>query len=394
MAAKIPVDTTEALKMIELLRSKNDALQKENESQRSEIEKLNIRISNLTEMLVNSRKKIFGKSSEQAKYIGCAEQITLFNEAEKESSAGAKEPDEKTLVEAHERRKKRTKEELTKGLDHIKQVCELTPAVCDNCGETLTEIGEEFVRSELNIIPAQVFLVDIYRKVYKCKHCSDDEKTNIFKAPTPVPAIKKSKATAATIAYVMQQKYQLGLPLYRMEQYWKAEGVSLLRNTLANWIIRGSLWFKPLWERMLNILLTEDIINADETELRVLKRDRQKVDSVSRMWVFCSGSRSKHKMSIYFYHPTRSGKVVERILGNYSGYLQTDGYSAYNAAVYATRIGCWSHARRPWVKCLPKGMDNADTKAQQAFDAMVVQNLGTTISSNEEQLLNAELGIS
>ena len=347
-----------------------NALQKENADLKDKVQKQDIRISNLTEMLVNARKKIFGKSSEQVQYIDGSEQLSLFNEAEKESAAGAAEPTEKTLVAAHERSKKRTKEEIFKGLEHIKQVCEITPAVCENCGEPLTEIGEVFVRSELNIIPAQVFVVDIYQKRYKCEHCSDDELTNIFKAPVSVPTVRKSMATAATIAYVMQQKYQLGLPLYRMEQYWDAEGVGLKRNTLANWIIRGSLWFKPLWDRMLEILLAEDIIHADETELRVLKRDGQQVDSVSRMWVFCSGCHSEHKMSLYFHHATRSGKVVEQILGDYPGYLQTDGYSAYNAAVHATRIGCWAHARRLWVKCLPKGASSADSKAAQAFEAV------------------------
>lgn len=347
-----------------------NALKKENADLKDKVQKQDIRITNLTEMLVNSQKKIFGKSSEQAQYIDGAEQLSLFNEAEKESAAGASEPNEKTLVAAHERGKKRTKEELTKGLEHIKRVCKMEDPICEICGEPLTEIGEEFVRSELNIIPAQIYVVDIYRKTYKCEHCSDDKQTNIFKAPTPVPTIKKSMATAATIAYVMQQKYQLGLPLYRMEQYWDAEGIELGRNTLANWIIRGSLWFKPLWERMHEILLSEDIIHADETELRVLKRDGQKVDSQSRMWVFCSGKHSGHKMSLYYHHATRSGKVAKDILVNYSGYLQTDGYSAYNAAEKAVRIGCWAHARRHWVKCLPKGVNNADSKAAQAFEAI------------------------
>lgn len=34
------------------------------------------------------------------------------------------------------------------------------------------------------------------------------------------------------------------------------------------------------------------------------------------------------------------------MLGDYGGYLQTDGYVAYSAAEKAMRIGCWAHARR------------------------------------------------
>ena len=71
------------------------ALKKENAEQKSEISELKNKvqkheqyISNLTEMLGNDRKKMFGRSSEQMKYIEGAEQISLFNEAEKEAAAG------------------------------------------------------------------------------------------------------------------------------------------------------------------------------------------------------------------------------------------------------------------------------------------------------------------
>lgn len=73
-------------------------------------------------------------------------------------------------------------------------------------------------------------------------------------------------------------------------------------------------------------------------------------------------------MSLYLYHPTRSAKVVDDNLGSYSGYLQTDGYSAYNAAVNAIRLGCWSHSRRKWIECLPKGIDDKNSKTAQALE--------------------------
>ena len=64
-----------------------------------------------------------------------------------------------------------------------------------------------------------------------------------------VPVIKKSMASAGTIAYIIQQKYQMGTPLYRQEQYWKAQSIDLNRTTMANWIIRSSNWIKPLCEQ-------------------------------------------------------------------------------------------------------------------------------------------------
>ena len=63
-----------------------NALQKENSDLKDKVQKQEQYISNLTEMLVNDRKKMFGRSSEQMKYIEGAEQISLFNEAEKEAA--------------------------------------------------------------------------------------------------------------------------------------------------------------------------------------------------------------------------------------------------------------------------------------------------------------------
>ena len=329
------------------LQNENSELQNENSELKTKVEKQELQISNLTEMLVNSRKKMFGKSSEKSKYFNDA-QMSLFDEAEVCADESAPEPDKETFIAAHKRRKKRTKAELTENLTHIKQVCDLDKKECEICGGELTCIGEEFVRSELNIIPAQIYVVDIYRKVYKCEHCSDDELTNIFKADTPVPVMKGSMATPATVAYVMQQKYHLGMPLTRQSKYLKELGAEIGSNTLANWVIKSSRWFDKLWQRMHDLLLKESVIHADETPLRVLKRDGTPTNSESRMWVFCSGKDSAHKMALYYHHATRAGQVVTDMIGDYSGYLQTDGYK--------------------FTDCLPKGIKTEDTRAGKALE--------------------------
>ena len=54
---------------IKALQSENSKLQNENTALKTKVEKQELQISNLTEMLVNSRKKIFGKSSEKSKFF-------------------------------------------------------------------------------------------------------------------------------------------------------------------------------------------------------------------------------------------------------------------------------------------------------------------------------------
>ena len=82
-----------------------------------------------------------------------------------------------------------------------------------------------------------------------------------------------------------------------------------------------------------------DIVNADETRCHVLKEDGRE---------FCSPEKN---IALYQYKPSRGGKVASEMLKGFSGYLQTDGYSAYNAVKSATHVGCWAHARRKWVDC-------------------------------------------
>ena len=73
-------------------------------------------------------------------------------------------------------------------------------------------------------------------------------------------------------------------------------------------------------------------------------------------------------MALYYHHATRSAKVVKQILGEYTGFLQTDGCASYNAALKATHVGCWTHAKRKWAGCLPKGIDDKNSKAVQALE--------------------------
>ena len=210
MAEKLPDNLEEELEFIQKLQAENTKL-------KSTVDKQNIMLSNLNEMLVKGRKAMFGKSSEQLSNIDGSEQLSLFNEAEQESSAKAEEPTVETVtVNSHQRKKRLSREELPDSVEHQKIVIGLDDKKCPECGEEMVCIGEEFVCSKLNIIPAQISVLDFYQKKYKCKSCEkkDPDNISIIKLDMPVPVIKKSMASAGTIAYVIQQKYHR-FPLMR-----------------------------------------------------------------------------------------------------------------------------------------------------------------------------------
>ena len=149
MSENSPKNMDEAVKLIEKLQAEIAQLH-------DEVKRLELVENNLREMLIKSRKMMFGKSSEQIKNMHGYEQLSFFNEAEQEYNSGAPEPKEDTIVQSHKRRPKRTKAEITENLEHKEEIIDLPEdeKKCNICGTELVCIGKEKLRSELNIVPA------------------------------------------------------------------------------------------------------------------------------------------------------------------------------------------------------------------------------------------------
>ena len=126
------------------------SLKKDHEADREQIQNLLAQVDYLT-------KKLFGTSSEKMKDV--EGQLNLFDEAEQEAEQEAdidlKAPVIK--VPEHTRKKKRTLEELFKGVPSRDEIISLPEdeRVCDECGAALEPIGKEFVRHEFRFTPAK-----------------------------------------------------------------------------------------------------------------------------------------------------------------------------------------------------------------------------------------------
>lgn len=339
---------------------------------------LNGEVAHLKEVVAQYQKMIFGQSSEKTKYTQeIPEQLNLFNEAEKEADAKAKE--KTIIVPRHERKAKRTHEELISDLP-VEEIVLTIPEKersCGKCGSELIPIGKEKVCDKLIIIPAQFKIERTYRESYKCGGCGsseekdgslpDIEKQTIVKAPVPEPVIPNSLASASAVAHVMYEKYVNAVPLYRMAQDFKNKGIEVPRTTLANWIIAASdKWLEPLWKAIKEELLRSRVIQADETTVQVLNEPGRKAAQKSYMWVYCSGECEKKPAVLYEYAQTRAGTNAGKFLEGYHGYLVADGYDGYNG-VKAERCGCWAHLRRRFKEAIPD-TDTENSKAKIGFD--------------------------
>lgn len=335
--------------------------------QEQKIAELTAKVTWFEEQFRLSQHTSFGRSSEQQ---ADSQQLSIFNEAEVEASPKA----EPTIEEiTYRRRKKQGKrEEKLENLpvETIEYCLSDEERVCSCCGRELHEMSTE-IRQELKIIPAQVSVVKHVRHVYACRRCEHEAvKTPIVTAPMPNPVLPGSLVSPSSMAYIMSQKYVEGMPLYRQKQHLARFGVDLSRQTLANWMLKGTeLWLQPLYQRMHEHLLQQDILHADETTLQVLKEPGRGAGSTSYIWLYRTGQDGP-PLVIYDYQTTRASKHPVKFLAGFNGYLHVDGYAGYNGIPNVTLVGCFAHARRKFndaLKALPPGQKDADVPAREGL---------------------------
>ena len=371
MAAK-QQKTTYTAAEVAVLESTIQNQQSQIQAQQAQIDELKRKLDHMNEVFASAQRARFGQSSEKASYVLSEDQMSLFNEAEKEQDHKAEEPTQETFtVKAHARKKKRTLEEMTANLPEKEILLELPEdqRICGRCGGRFKPIGKKFVRHELQVIPRQVKLLAYYTVTYACDHCEKDTGfAHLANVKPPVPLMKHSLASPSSVADIMAKKYADGLPLARQEKIWAREGVELSRATMANWVIQCSqTWLKPLYKHMKQRLLEQGVIHADESVVQVLKEDGKPATSESRMWVYASGERSSTPVRIFEYQPDRSGKRPESFLRGFTGCLVTDGYSGYNQVQKVTHCGCWAHMKRKWREAMPDGATVKTSKAAVGF---------------------------
>ena len=184
----------------------------------------------------------------------------------------------------------------------------------------------EVVYKRLNIIP-ETFLVDEHHvHVYASK--KNDGR--IVKAPRPADLFRDSIATPTLVATVMNAKYTNAMPLDRQVRTFKANGINLSTNTLANWIIKSAEnYLSLLYDRLHRHIYDSRVIHADETPVKVMRIDGRNITNGKQtyMWVYRSHpSEGSHPVILYEWQSSRRSDHPREFLKDFSGTVITDGY--------------------------------------------------------------------
>jgi len=316
-------------------------------TQKAELEALNARLEHFVKEL---NQVIYGTRSEK---LTQDERQLAFEDIEVAQSEAEEQSDTIEMTTPRKKRKpaQRNLGNLPDHLERIEEMIEPDSIVCPcGCGDMI-RIGED--RTErLEIIPAQPKVIVTVRPKYACPN----KQGGIVQAPAPQYLIEGGLPTEGTLAHVGVSKYADHCPLFRQSQIYARSGLNLDRSTLANWMGKVSFHLAPVVDHMFKELKRSDKLFADETRCPVLDPGRGKTKT-GYLWAIARDERPFGGTAppgvVFCYADGRGGKHASEFLTGFSGTLQVDGYTGYNALTKPGRTSgpimlayCWAHARR------------------------------------------------
>lgn len=211
----------------------------------------------------------------------------------------------------------------------------------------LTAVGEE-ITEILEYKQGELYVKKYIRPEY-IKPTEDGTQAKRVIAAVPNMPIAKSFVGASLLAYIMASKFVDHIPIYRLLQMFARQKIVIEDNTVNNWFRQGCNLIVPIFEAHENLVLQTNYLSVDETPLKVLDKTKKGTTHQGYFWVYYN---TQNRQVLFKYHTGRSAEWPKETLKNYKGYLQTDGYAAYNQfddVPGITTLNCWAHARRKFI---------------------------------------------
>lgn len=210
----------------------------------------------------------------------------------------------------------------------------------ENLPEGSKKIGEE-VTEVLEYKKAEIYV----RKYIRPKYALPKE-GGIKVAHLPSLPIPKGNAGASLLAHILISKYVDHLPLYRLQQQFKRLGIDISDKTIGGWVAAGSDLLTVVYDRLVIRTQKSGYVQADETPIRVLDKDKKGECHKGYFWIY----QSPLEKTVCFQYRKGRGKAgPKEFLENFQGALQADGWQVYDMFEKAngiTLLGCMAHVRR------------------------------------------------
>lgn len=284
------------------------------------------------------------------------------------------------------KKKERQNRKLLEGLPVVEVVIE--PQDLD-----LTKykrIGEERTRT-LEFEPGKLYVKEIIRPKYGLKGNTalpQEHQGVIVIADLPLLPIYKGLPGASLPAEILLQKYEYHVPFYRQIREFHHLGLKIPENTLHSWFKPACELLKPLYDELKKQVLAVDYIQVDETTLPVINKQSHKAVR-EYLWMV----RAVTSGLVFFHYDdgSRSQETARNLLEPFKGYLQSDGYAAYN--VFEGKngvclVGCLAHIRRHYETV------KEENKSQAEYVLAKIQELYRIEQAADIQGISPEMRMS
>jgi transposase len=258
------------------------------------------------------------------------------------------------------RRDNHGRQTLPEHLERIEIEHDLKPEekACPACGCERCRIGAE-VSEQLEYFPANFKVLQHVRHKYACQKCNHDGyNPNIATAKKPPQPIERGLPGPSLLAYVAVSKLADHLPLYRLEQIFARQQVTIARSTMCAWLRVAGELVAPLVQLMNERVRASRVIHTDDTIVPI-QNPGQKKCRQGRIWCYLGDEQNPY--TVYDYTPSRKRDGPQAWLGGYQGYLQADAYGGYDGifARGVTEVACWAHARRKFFDAQDSDLERA-----------------------------------
>lgn len=195
------------------------------------------------------------------------------------------------------------------------------------------------------------------RKIIRPKYIDDQGKIYIGSYNDPFP---KTNMGVTFLAHVAVNKYVNHLPLYRQCKMFKSDGATVARSTLSDGMMRTAQLLEILYDKMNEEVMGSAYIQADESSIPVLTKDKPGSTLKGCMLVKVA---PKEKLVIFDYIKTKEKTNILESLKGFKGYLQVDGNVSYEELGRDPGIDlmhCLVHARRKFEAALDYDHNRCD----------------------------------
>lgn len=319
------------------------------EQSQSLVTELQLQVQSLQLQMGELKKIIFGSKGE--KFIASANTNAVQPDLFPEDKLGEHTVIKTTLIKSFEK-KQTTLTVKHPGRNPLPDSLrrEVTTLQPDEDVSNLKVVSTQ-IKEVLEYQPGELYVKQIIRPEY-IKPSVDGLNAKRVIASLPAMPLEKSIAGASLLTHLLVSKFVDHQPVYRQLEIFKRQNVTINQSTVSGWIKDAVALIEPVYNLHCKDVLNSNYLNADETTIKVLDKDKKGTTHQGYYWVYYDTQR---KLALFDYQPGRGALYPKAMLHNYKGYLQTDGYDAYETfdkVKGVTTLCCWAHARRKFFEAL------------------------------------------